>query len=151
MRYDLTGFEWRVVEPGDRGVAAKSANLRIFCAAPLPGVRACPPTGALGRVERYTTRDIDRDEILVCACHKHAIQLRPPRAPLPEVTSVGRGIFGGLAEGFPRLHRAGEKGASAMRVTLRSPSTSMRNDRPRRYRMGVHPAVRVVHRPVDSI
>jgi hypothetical protein len=31
VRYDLTGFEWRVVEPGDRGVAAKSAILRIFC------------------------------------------------------------------------------------------------------------------------
>jgi hypothetical protein len=107
VRYDLTGFEWRVVEPGDhawpldrkfahflRGATSRSASLSTNMA----------------RGDEWNTTQHATCIVTKLGVHLSQAHYSAPTAarPLLEVISVGRAILAGLSEGFPRLHRAGE-------------------------------------------
>jgi hypothetical protein len=72
------------------------------------GVRSCPPARRGGRMERFTTRDMDGNETWRALATSTLFSSNTRASPVPEVISVGRVILAGLTEELPRLHRAGE-------------------------------------------
>src|SRR4029453_9285867 len=64
--------------------------------------------GALGRIERFTTRDMDGNETWRALATSALFSSNTRAYPVPKGISIGRVILAGLTEELPRLHGAGE-------------------------------------------